>query len=877
MAKYSNIILMITAGLLITGCGGSSNSSSVIINTDQPGFLLSKVVNSPEFNPSGNITETNPIFSWPATKNATQYQVGHEDPNDINSWVSHDILASEANCNATGSRYCKFQPTNNNFPIGSFRAWWVRAKVNGIWKNWSSSHTFTVVKDLVSVGVPQTIAPTGSVNTTNPKFTWTGVVNATEYRLGYEEQTTENSWVEHTLSATDLGCQNLAQKCVFTPAINTFKNGDHIGWYVRAYSAGNLGEWSPVKTFDVGITTPTANIRINEVLAANTHTNMDPDFIEFSDWIEIYNPSNQDLNISNYGLSDDDQPLNWKFPNGTIIKAKDYLIVWADKKNMSAKALHTNFKLSSKGEKITLANSTGLVIDTIDFKKQNSDVSAANKNGAIVFMSPTPGAQNSVSHDSKKKSEVPDYSHASGFYDNAISVVLSQSNNADIYYTLDGSIPSLTSTKYTQPINIVKTSVIRAAALENGGLFSEIVSKTYFVNHVTTLPVVSMAVDPAHLFDPKTGIYTDGDGTNGAPLDDCEYNTVGPKNYTQDWERPADIEYFAANQASEFDLTAGLSIAGQCSRGHEKKPFSVELDSKYGTKTLDYKLYADKTINKFKDFKFRPGQNGYQISDALAAALVKNGNLNIDYQAYTATQMFVNGNYWGLYNIREKKGADFLISNYPNLKKKNLDIINVGDYAKVGDMNDYDALVELLYLKNYDLSANADYQELLTFFDEDSYIDYMALMIYSANYDWINSNLRCWKEKKPAKKWRWMVDDVDAGFDNDYIQLNQFSEIMNADSTAVMIDLFRSLVKNTTFKQKFKTRLIELLDTTFSTANMISVIDTIINERKDYISLETPVWSSITVDEFDYYVTTLKDFANQRNAVVRSQLDVFIP
>lgn len=877
MANYSRLIMVLTAGLLLSSCGGSGSNSGHNVDTVRPGFLFSKIVNLPDYSPTGNIIDTNPTFSWPVTANASEYQFGYEDPANINSWVSHEVTASEANCNAAGATHCKYQPSNSNFVIGDYRAWWVRAKVNGAWTDWSSSHTFTVVKDLVAVGVPVTIAPTGLVTVTKPTFTWEGVANATEYRLGYEEQTTENSWEELTLSAADLGCQNLTQTCVFTPAVDTFKDGEHIGWYVRAYSAGNLGEWSGVKAFDVTISAPTASVIINEVLASNSRTNIDPDFIEFSDWIELYNPSNQDLDISNYGLSDDDQPLQWKFPVGTIIKANEYLIVWADKKNTKAKALHAKFKLSSKGEKITLANSTGLVIDTIDFKKQKNDISAANKNGEIVFMSPTPGAQNAAPHGSSERSEEPNYSHTSGFYDNAISVVLTQSNNAEIYFTLDGSNPDLSSTQYTQPIMIAETSVLRAIAIEDGGLSSEIVSQTYFINHVTTLPVVSMVVDPAYLYDPKTGIYTDGDGTNGAPLENCEYNTVGPKNYTQEWERPADIEYFAANQTLAFNLTAGISIAGQCSRGHEKKPFSVELDSKYGTKTLKYKLYADKTVNKIQDFKFRPGSRGYQVSDTLAAALVKNGNLNIDYQAYTAAQMFVNGDYWGLYNIREKKGSEFLISNYPNLSKKELDIINVGDYAKTGDMNDYNAFLEFLYLKNYDLSADADYQAALALFDEESYIDYMSLMIYSANYDWINSNLRCWKEKKPAKKWRWMVDDIDGGFDNDHTQLNQFSEIMNADSTAIMIDLFRSLVKNTTFKQKFKTRMIELLDTTFSVANMNSVIDMIIDERKDYISLETPVWNSITVDEFDYYVTTLKDFANQRNAVVRSQLDVFIP
>ena len=871
-----SFLLVAASSIFMAGCGGSSGTPSTIVNDDRPVFSMRNFSRSSDFAPSGNITETSPIFIWPAINNASTYQLGLEDPNDASIWDTYDATAAEAQCNNVANNICTFKP-GHEYSIGDHRLWWVRAKVNGVWADWTSSHGFTVVDDIVAVGIPETIAPTGIVNSRNPAFTWKAVQDATEYRLGYDEQNTINSWEEITLSATDLNCTSVNQICTFATPQNLFKNGDDIEWWVRARIAGNLGEWSTVKDFTVDVATPTAGLIINEVLAANTLTNLDPDFIEFSDWIELYNPSNQDINISNYGLSDDNQPLQWKFPAGTIVKANDFLLVWADGKDINNKALHTNFKLSSKGETVTLADSSGTVIDSIDFNKQNSDISIANQNGSIVFMQPTPGGQNTLQHASKDRSETPQYSHESGFYSNSLSVVLTQSNNAEIYFTTDGSIPDENSQKYAQAINVTQTSVIRAVALESGGLLSKIVSQTYFINHVTTLPVVSLVVDPTHLYDPKTGIYTDGDGTNGAPLLNCTPYNTGPKNYVQDWERPADIEYFAANQVSEFTLTAGLSISGECSRENEKKSFSVELDSKYGSKSLNYKLYADKDLNKVKDFKFRTGAYGYQIADILAAAMTKDGNLNLDYQAYTATQMFVNGHYWGLYNIREKKGKDFITSNYPNIDKDNLDIINEGVFVKAGDIIDYEAFIALLYSKNYDLSDNADYQEVLSKFDEESFIDYMALMIYTANNDWINSNFRAWKEKVPAGKWRWIVDDIDGGFDNDFVNLNQFNEIMNADSTALMIELFRSIVKNTTFKQKFKTRFVELLDTTFSTANMATLITNIVDERKNYISLETPVWSDISQDVFDYYVQTVEDFASARNAIVRAQLDIFIP
>lgn len=981
--NYKFLVLTIV-GLLLSGCGGSGTTDTVVLDIERPGFLKTSASRTVGFSPVGNITETSPTFTWIGTTNATDYEIGYEDPNNSSTWTTHAVSATVSNCNTSGNSSCSFKPIVT-FAIGDYRAWWVRAKVNGVWQDWSSVHTFTVVKDNTTVEIPETLTPVGTIHETSPTFTWKGVSNATEYRLGYEELSTQDSWEELTLLSSVLNCQNTTQNCTFTPPADTFKKGNNIAWYVRVKVGGNLGEWSnatlftiaddtvivdipntiaPVglisqinpsfiwkgvpnateyifgyekqtigssweeitltssavncqnlaqdctftpatgtfkdgdsvawyvrakkankfsdwssgKYFTINVAPPTVtNIIINEVLAANTHTNVDLDYIEFSDWIELYNPTNQDQDISNYGLSDNNDPQQWIIPNGTTIKANDYLLIWADSKNTNNKELHASFKLSAKGEKLTLADSSGLVIDSIDFKKQNSDISSSNLNGEIVFMSPTPGEQNSVTHASKDRSELPDYSHTSGFYDNPISVVLTQTNNADIFYTIDGSIPNQTSAKYTQSIDIVNTSVIRAVALDAGGLLSEIKSQTYFINHVSTLPVLSFVTDPDHLFDPKTGIYVDGDGTNGVPFYQCYSSPTAPKNYAQEWERPVDLEYFGVNHVSQFVLRAGLSIAGECSRGYQKKSFSIDMDKKFGFKSLNYKLYPSKDVTKVKDFKLRTGALGFQVSDILAAAIVTSGDLQVDYQAYKTIQVFVNAEYWGLYNYREKKGKDYITSNYPNIDKDDLDIIQNGYKVKAGDINDYNALVDYIVSKNIDFSDDADYQEVLTMIDEDNYIDYMSLMIYSSNIDWIDSNLRSWKEKNPGNKWRWMLDDLDAGFNSINVNQNWFTEVNNSSSSDAMIVLFQSLTKNVIFKQKFKARFTTLLDTTFSTANMLSLINTIIDERKDYFPLEPLIWDSIHLSWLDEHVQSLKDFANQRNVIVRTQLEAFIP
>ncbi len=826
--------------------------------------------------PIGEIIDTTPEFSWSAVQDSTEYQFVHEDT-DSNS-QEYLVTKEQAGCSVI-DQACAFTPPDNTFEVGETIKWWVRAKVNDIWGEWSDISTFTVIPETANNVIPLQISPVGEISTASPTLSWTMIEGATEYTFGHQETGTAVNWQQYSTTPALASCQNSNDVCTYTLPENTFVDGEKISWWVRALVDGNLQGWSRGMRFIVANLEPQLGLKINEVLAANTRSGLDPDFSQFSDWIELHNTTTESIDISGFGLSDDeDDPLQWKFPAGTIIEANSYLLVWADGEDKVASALHTNFKLSSKGEDLTLADNNGTVIDRIDFGKQVSDVTTTTQLDSNVYMTPTPGIQNGVTYASKDLSEEASFNFESGFFDNSISLVLSQENAADIFFTTDGSTPNSNSQKYTQAINVNETTVIRAIAMEEGVLPSKIISNTYFINHSSNLPVVSLTIDPDYLFDPKIGIYTDGDGTNGVPLNECSVDFTEPFNYAQEWERPSHLEFFGNTLESEFTLTSGISISGQCSRQNQKKSFAFELDSKFGTKSLEFKLFDSKDVEEFYDFKLRTGSFGYELSDVIGAELTHTGNLNIDYQAYRATQMFVNGEYWGLYNFREKKGAEFITSNYPDIDKDELDIINQGFEAKRGDTDDYYALEILLVTTlGLDLSNDADYQTIIGMIDESNYIDYMSLMIYSANTDWIGSNQRSWKEKKEGAKWRWMIDDLDAGFHTNSVDLNQFSVITQSGSSDVMVSLFKALTKNPTFNQKFKSRFMTLLDTVYSPDNMLNRINTIVDERYDYIPLENPVWDTITTGSFDRHVQRLKDFANARNTIVKNQLNIFIP
>jgi len=636
--------------------------------------------------------------------------------------------------------------------------------------------------------------------------------------------------------------------------------GANVTSFVDTNLSPNTSYTYTIKSTDYTIEEPAlSGVHINEIVASNGDIKVDPDFYQFSDYIELKNYSDTSINIGGYTLST--KKHTWRVPSNTIIPAHSYLLIWADEEDKKANALHSNFKISSKKGTITLKDSSENTIDKIVYEKVPSNVAIKNVNNTTAYTLPTPGKDNTKLLSKFVKSEKPNFSISSGFYDNAQSLVLSGDANAKIYYTLDGSRPTNRSTLYTSAINIPKTTVVKAISYESGKEASDVVTNTYIIDFDTDLPVVSLTMDEKYLYDDYIGIYTDG--KNGISKPSCHV-TNDPKNYLQNWERPVYLEYYDENGLYTFSTGLEISISGQCSRYNPKKSLSFETKKKYGSKTIEYQLYKNKNLTDIKDFKLRTGEEGFGLRDLVAAALVEDGDLNVDYQAYQAVQMFINGEYWGVYNMREKKGTDYLKSNYPDIDEDNIDII--GNGIKSGDNVEYNALHN--YIKRHDLSIDSNYQEILTMIDEDNFIDYMILMIYSGNRDWIDNNFRLWRERKEDAKWRWMLDDVDYGF---ILPDRENTDLATMEGTLTS-DLFRKLLKNSNFKSKYKRRFYEYLNGLFTTENMLSIIDKLSQERSKYMDLEKNKWG-ISKARFDYDVRRLENFARKRVAVIKEYLD----
>ena len=627
-----------------------------------------------------------------------------------------------------------------------------------------------------------------------------------------------------------------------------------------------------------------SHIRINEIMAANANTLVDPDYYNFSDWIELYNPNDTSVDISGYSLSDKLNKPKWTFPNGTIIKAFDYLLVWADEKDKSKKALHTNFKLKMGGEAVALFDKDKNLIDGFEYLKQRPDISVSAIDDKLYYMNPTAGYKNEKGYESAILAQKPNFSLKEGFYDQPVTLTISSPQNGTIRYTTNGSTPTLSSPIYTDAITIDKSTSVRAISVINGKFKSEVVTKSYIIGERIDIPVVSIAIDEKYLNDDTIGIYTVG--TNGKKIKDCGEENIPPKaNYAQKWERPAHLTLFESNDTVVLSQDIGLKVAGECSRIYPQKSFQLKADDKYGKDKFSYAIFKDKPIKKYERLKLRNGGQDFiktHIRDALEQYIVKD-ELNVQYEAYRPALLFINGDFWGVYSLREKMGKEYFEENF---EKKKVNLLIDDRIVKEGSSSDYDELVD--FLQNNSLQSDENYNFVASKIDIDNYIDYMITNIYSANADWPGTNLVYWKPKKGGGKWRWVLHDMDFGFACSSDWGVEYDALKAATATNGDIWpnpqwstlLFRKLLENRNFKSKFTERFISKLDTTFAPQRITHIIDTMSSKIKPYMQRHIQRWQ--TDGQYSYAVNSeedwlkevqkLKDFANKRADIVKNHI-----
>jgi len=499
---------------------------------------------------------------------------------------------------------------------------------------------------------------------------------------------------------------------------------------------------------------------------------------------------------------------------------------WFD---LKSSRFHTNFKLSTN-ETITVFNAFGNAVDSKKISELNIDNSEGRSiDGAsswCVFTSPTPADSNNYSNCFSGYEATPSVSLAAGFYSGTQVVTASVAGNASIFYTTNGNVPTMRDYPYQSPITIDTTTVLSFRAFSNGGkLPGKTIKNTYFIDEEAfSLPVISISSDENNLWDDSTGLYAYGVNANGM------YPFFGA-NFWQKWERFSHIEYFDASQQKQFEADFGLKIHGNWSRGQEQKGLRVDLDHKYGFSTIDYTLIPDKPqLTKYRAFNLRNGGNdffGSRFRDALMQRNMR--HTNVDYMAYSPVVVFLNGDYWGLYELREKMDQQYLRFNH-GANPDAVDLIsydhNLGFQVHNGDDS---AFYDMLYrITATDPNDDAAFFEVLNnHLDIANYTDYFATEIFYANSDWMGewtNNIKCWREKKAGTKWRYMLWDLDYGcgfiHPDGNMAMSKPKDLMwNRARRPIITNehakIFNQAISNRKFRNYFLNRFADLMNTTF--------------------------------------------------------------
>ncbi len=544
---------------------------------------------------------------------------------------------------------------------------------------------------------------------------------------------------------------------------------------------------------------------INELVASNAVFTDGQSY----DWVEIHNPTDKQISLKGWHLSNDPYQLQkWPFPDTAKIAKNGYLIVYCAGSNVEdpkKNTLYASFKLSADGDELYLTSPDGETV-SLQFGPQFGNVSyGLAEDGAYHFLeTSTPGKKNDkTGYDAR--AEEPVIETAAGFYDDTILVTITAPEGVEIRYTTDCNTPSRESKLYTEPIEVSKTTVIRARGFAEDLLGSTTAGSTFFIKDESPCEVVSFYTDDALLFSNKSGMMVKGSG-----------NTA---NYNKNWEYIFQIEYFDKDGARQLAQMCTGRIAGHSSRNLRQKSFSIYARSALGNDTFDFAFFDNREYESYSALQLRMTNSDYKSCRLRDAVLMEvSDGLGLYYQAGKPIVVYINGEYYGHYNLREKSNKDSL-AQWEGITDKDViagcDIIEgVGTTETSvirGSNEDWVALMD--FCKKNDLNDPENLQYVLDRLDVDSMFNYVIFSSIIGNYD--SGNVRYYRF--PGGQWKFMLHDVEAGCMND--KEAPVSTFLRSSKTASSTKFphwaLTALLQVPEYKDMFLRRVAEIIESNF--------------------------------------------------------------
>jgi len=618
-------------------------------------------------------------------------------------------------------------------------------------------------------------------------------------------------------------------------------------------------------------TSVNGQVVINEFSCSNYSLNIGGDN---EDYIEFYNPGAVAEDIGGYFLSDN--PLNpdkFEIPAGTLVPAGGYLLVMCSGEGelitnlYMGGNLNTNFKINQcAGESIVFSDPSESIIEQYDFvtnfgTTQADHSWARDVDGSAVWSictNPSPAASNAAGMFTGY-APTPVFSSEAGYYAGGVDIFINVPAGYEVRYTTDGYAPNAGSTLYTGAINIVNTTVLRAYMLDLAGNESPsyIETNTYFTGADShTIAVVSVSGD-----NQEDGAWPGGGG-----------------------DEPMHVEFFQSNGMFRVEATGDSNEHGNDSNAYGQRGFDYVTRDQMGYDyAIEAQLFSVKQRDKYQRIIFKAAANdnypfepGAHIRDSYVHTLSHRADLRLDERTSESCIVYLNGQYWGVYDYREKVDDTDFTTEYYDQPRHFVDFLKTwgGTWEEYGSGDDWYDLVN--FVTGQDMTVDANYDYAVSQLHPMSLIDYFVLNSYVVCMDWLNWNTAWWRGRHPdggAKRWRYALWDMDATFGH-YIN---YTGVPDTSSDADPCDpesmgnvggqghipVLNALMTNETFYTTYINRWADLGNTYFTCDYMHTVLDSMVLVIEPEMPRQCARWGG-DVAGWEVELQQLRDFIDER-------------
>lgn len=612
-------------------------------------------------------------------------------------------------------------------------------------------------------------------------------------------------------------------------------------------------------------------IKLNEASNANSGQVTNPDDSK-PDWIELYNTQSSPFNLMGYALSDDRTQLaKWVFPIW-YVSGNSFELIQVSGESSQFGNLSTNFSLDGKGEMIYLSDPSGQIVDSLVVP----DLAAGHSVGCesegystrAIFASPTPGTSNTPAIAYTGYEEIPTIQTNGGIFTAGIvvNILNNTQTNGQLRYTLDGQIPTLSSPLYNGPLTISSNSVLRVRCFSsvNTLLPSWIATETYLFNEDFTLPIVSISVDDQDLYGPD-GIFD---------------------NPYTDWKRACVVEYFDAEGNKKFESRASIKPDGGAggSRGNPQHSVTIEpANGVYGDgEAIPIAWLPEKPhVQSLSAFYLRNGSNFWNVYPQKDATMLRvMSGSHVEYQGYTPVVAFLNGEYFGVYEMREKANESYFENNYNN-DPDSLDLLSVSYFYGAGVIREVKGSDSSFYamqsfITSYPAS-NADfYEKCNEKLDLENFTDYLIAEIWLGNQDWIYNNMKMARMQTAGNKWRFWLQDLElglCGWADENINILSYLRYGNIPNP--FNEIYLALLENKTYKNYFINRFADVMNTHFIPGHFTPIINDMYQELLPEMPQHFQLWTGDVAGGMNTYSNVKDCMISQftaRSPIVRNQL-----